>query len=227
MKGTWYKYYAPKYLGVEQLPLNTKICHYFKDISFLLPVLLGTFRFDKKGGWPDPHERGEHKSPFLIYPAKEDVPQEKLKEHQERMKDIRSSKELYASCWMIKETDSALMWSGREHGACIFSTIDDVVGALNVEDDEIVCGQIRYTNSRYESYDFADFIFEKAEEYSEEKEFRFYLDQDGDKDYKEIAIDPSVLIRKIILGPKVNFQGPASITIKGNTIKIIKTTIKF
>lgn len=226
MKGTWYKYYAPKYLGVEQLPLNTEICHYFKDISFLLPVLLGTFRFDKKGGWTDPHEKGEHKSPFLIYPAKEDVPQEKLKEHQERMKDIRSSKELYASCWMIKETDSALMWNGREHGACIFSTIDDVVEALNINDNEIVCGQIRYTNSRYESHNFADFIFEKAEEYSEEREFRFYLDQDGDKDYKEIAIDPSVMIHKIILGPKVNFPTPSQYKLGDRTINISKTKLK-
>lgn len=208
---------------------GSKILHYFPKVEYILPLLLGEFRFDKKGEWEDPHEKGKPRNPFnQLTLAGEKLTEKQKQLYLERMEDIQQSGDMLTSCWMMSEHESSLMWQGREHGACIVSKVDQFVLSLQgLNDGDIVCGEMKYCNASAESQDYIRYLFCKDVEYSGEQEFRFYLrNHDTKENYCNVRIDPFVMIDEIILGPACQKIKPMTIKSGNQSIKITNSKVK-
>lgn len=206
-----------------------KIYHYFPNVEFVLALLLGEFRFDKKGVWKDPHEKGKLRNPYNLFTlAGEQLSEEQQRQYDERMETIQQSDDMLTSCWMMSEHESSLMWQGREHGACIVSKVDQFVLSLQgLNDGDIVCGEMKYCDASVKSQEYIRYLFCKDVEYSGEQEFRFYLcNHDTKESYYNVRIDPFVMIDEIILGPACLKIKPTTIKSGNQSIKITNSKVK-
>ena len=116
------------------------------------------------------------------------------------------------SCWSKSEEEKYLMWKcyATEVGACIRSTVHNLIASLRLNLDEksenkVVCGSMNYKDYMPSSIEEHQ-LFDKDKAYVDEEEFRFYFhlpSYNSDKDAKGILItvDTNILIDEIILSP--------------------------
>lgn len=105
------------------------------DSLELLAILGGTFSVRQKGSWKDIRESGDSKAAMFLSVANQPIDKQILEKHKKFCKRIFNSKDMYASCWTMNETESMLMWQAytvSRHGVLIESTIDEFVQSLNL-----------------------------------------------------------------------------------------------
>lgn len=190
--------------------LDQKIYRYM-DALELLSILGGTFSVRQKGNWIDKRESGDFKAALYLSVANQPVDKQILDEHNKFCKRIFDSKDMYASCWTMNETESMLMWQAytmKGHGVLIESTIEDFVQSLNLPDFSVMCAPIRYNNKVYQGMDYYEVLFTKTPYYKDEREFRFYFEPNNKGCFH---INPEQMLKKVILNPFLNYQTCATI----------------
>jgi hypothetical protein len=126
---------------------------------------------------------------------------------------FKESTEMPVSCWTKKKTESFMMWKvyGKEMGVRIKSTVINFIKSINEDislnsNNKILCGSIRYVDNLLDNGEVGVYL-NKHKSYSDEKEFRFYLDfKDKDKrnEFILINIDPEVMIKEIMFSPFIS-----------------------
>ena len=102
-----------------------------------------------------------------------------------------------------------VMWHSYtpKFGACINSTVHNVIASIKQNDYDIWCGKMTYHGYSAQN-GFMMNLFSKIPAYKEEEECRFYFfEYEQPKNilsYINIDIDPSVMIDEIILSPLIN-----------------------
>ena len=171
------------------------------DSLELLAILGGTFSVRQKGSWKDIRESGDSKAAMFLSVANQPIDKQILEKHKKFCKRIFNSKDMYASCWTMNETESMLMWQAytvSRHGVLIESTIDEFVQSLNLPSYSVMCAPIQYNNKIYQGMDFYEALFTKTPYYKDERELRFYIEPKYNGNFQ---INPEQMIKKVILNP--------------------------
>lgn len=129
---------------------------------------------------------------------------------------FKESTEIPVSCWTKKQKESFMMWKvyGKEIGVRIKSTVINFIKSINEDissnsNNKLLFGSIKYVENFVKNGEESIFLMKDAG-YSDEKEFRFYLDfknitdKNKGEDFIRINIDPEVMIKEIMFSPFIS-----------------------
>lgn len=193
--------------GIDE---NTPILQYM-DLDYLFQLLeTKHYHINRKYTFEDPNEGvfpinrvipvtaiGENTPP---------QPQQDVETCLKIWENVQKNKVIPTSCWTLNTSERVIMWKSytSKYGACIKSTVGNIVASIIQNNYDIWCGKITY-NGYYAQMGFIKNLFSKKPAFSDEEECRFYFFEYEQPQsllpYIEIDVKPSVMIDEIILSP--------------------------
>lgn len=204
MKGYWY--------NIKEGGSDKPICHYMRFDHFLQLMETGKLFVTKRRCFEgDSNERYYDKRfEFAFSIANSNTPTKN--KFTNRMMTFREIVECPVSCWNKSVEESYTMWKAyaTEVGVCIRTTVKRFVESIIVEDspidsfDRLICGSMNYVEHPNSDNELGQ-LFNKYYGYSDENEFRFYLDlKNGVEHFDDhilVPIDTRYLIEEILVSP--------------------------
>ena len=128
---------------------------------------------------------------------------------------FREIVECPVSCWNKREEESYAMWKAyaTELGVCIRTTVKRFVESIMIDDlsinssDRLICGSMKYIKHPHSADELGQ-MFNKYYGYSDENEYRFYLDLKNGVDYFDdhilVPINSRYMIEEILISPFID-----------------------
>ena len=205
-----------KYFYIRQfVNQNDVICQYMNLDNLILILSTNKYFVRFKRGFSDKYEKTlPLKNLFPAYlanrPPDKTILEENISRISEKLASYKILGNIPASCWTLRNAESALMWSGytSKFGVCIKSTVSKFISAIDYCGYDLICGAMAYRGYNYWQDDEA---FSKDQAFADEKEFRFYFLPNNAPDKKDkegiyFSINPQVLITEVILSPQMALE---------------------
>ncbi len=207
MNGYWYK--------TEEGDNNISICHYMRLDHFIQLVETDKLYATKRMFFAGDANEGyyDKRFEFAFSIASSNAPPQTKSTN--RMMKFREIVECPVSCWNKREEESYAMWKAyaTELGVCIRTTVKRFVESIMIDDlsinssDRLICGSMKYIKHPHSADELGQ-MFNKYYGYSDENEYRFYLDLKNGVDYFDdhilVPINSRYMIEEILISPFID-----------------------
>lgn len=187
------------------------ICQYLR-LDYLLQLLeTGKYYVKRRKMFEDANEKYKNvQLAFAPVPVGENTIAQPISI--ERIIPYTKIADCPTACWSKNMDEKYLMWKcyATEEGACIRTTVHNVIASLQIafdksSENKIVCGSMDYKEYKPSAIEESQ-LFDKDIAYSDEEEYRFYFHCPTYDTNKEaigvlIPVDIKVMINEIILSP--------------------------
>jgi hypothetical protein len=144
---------------------------------------------------------------------KEKIVREQTQENDSYL-TFKEAKEIPVSCWTKKNEESYMMWKvyANEMGVRIKSSVLSFIDSIKLDhhlesENQIICGNVRYEHTLYKN-EVTGVLFDKYKHYSDEEEFRFYLNFNeiinNDKEFILFDVDIEIMVHEIMFSPFIS-----------------------